>query len=858
MLKHLLSIGIFLLYFYNSSFSQSCPSGFKEVRVENYVNSVYWYSDAENKEKSIGEPDGEFSKLKRSNKGELMMPLSVKKGDTITLTYASYNNSSTTARIYLFRDASNYFILGQGSTSQNYQQGTSTLKLEADRDAEFISVYYLTGEKLMVDAISVEKTGCFPVLNLDTTVSGCKNFNLDLCLDSILSDLTHYGSLFSATINSSSLTTPEKGFAKITITSENNQGSDCCDQGKPDKLTFRYQSNNKIANSQTGKSSVTTYSEPNGQSVYIVANASSSKSDTSNPYFSGSVHVDELFTITKSAGSWSTNMYIHVFNSNKSNVLQLIQFHTSCSVPIVPGDQFGNLVLKATEKSGAVCGDTTSNNCENNLMYCPKTDFTGLDSVAINVCLEDTNSLSYCDSVFLKINTKDGNCSNGNCPIGYVEKKMSDIYGNSVYWSKDASNRTNATGEPDGTFAELSKKGYGEVMIPLSVNVGDTITLFYNSATANTSTEASVYLFPDANTYSLLGKGTTSAGTSDGISTLTLVADRTASYISVYYSNGNANLLVDAIGIVNNSTECNAGNAITGTVWHDINKNEKIDNSEDLESNVTVYLYQDANHNGRIDMNESTPVDSMKTDSDGFYAFTREYNGSKDSYVVNIKLGDLPGGAKLSTDSIQTASFSSSGNRDDYNDFGYWLPAVPVKLISFKGKREGNNVLLNWSTAMELNNARFDIERRLDNEINFEIIDEVMGGGNSSNILRYQYLDQTIGNASLIYYRLKQIDFDGKFEYSPIVTISNDNHRKILVYPNPSSSYATISYPTRKGEIVHLQVIDFIGRDVTDAAEPVNLDGSFKLKTTNLDNGTYLILIKTSTEMLIEKLKIEH
>ena len=89
---------------------------------------------------------------------------------------------------------------------------------------------------------------------------------------------------------------------------------------------------------------------------------------------------------------------------------------------------------------------------------------------------------------------------------------------------------------------------------------------------------------------------------------------------------------------------------------------------------------------------------------------------------------------------------------------------------SNEAEREEDNIKLNWSTASEENNDYFEIQKSYDSEV-FTPIGYVDGAGNSNEVLDYSYTDSETNKA---YYRLKQLDYDGEFEYSDIVVVKGN------------------------------------------------------------------------------------
>jgi|GEM_PF-2456863 len=106
--------------------------------------------------------------------------------------------------------------------------------------------------------------------------------------------------------------------------------------------------------------------------------------------------------------------------------------------------------------------------------------------------------------------------------------------------------------------------------------------------------------------------------------------------------------------------------------------------------------------------------------------------------------------------------------------------ALPIELVSFTGKKDGNNNELKWTTATELNNDYFTIEKTLDGT-NFEIVGIENGAGNSNQYLDYSLIDYDVREV-INYYRLKQTDFDGKYDFSELISIDNRTNNKEIAF----------------------------------------------------------------------------
>jgi hypothetical protein len=116
-------------------------------------------------------------------------------------------------------------------------------------------------------------------------------------------------------------------------------------------------------------------------------------------------------------------------------------------------------------------------------------------------------------------------------------------------------------------------------------------------------------------------------------------------------------------------------------------------------------------------------------------------------------------------------------------DYTY-APLLPVELIDFTAQKESLSVALQWQTASEKNNDHFLLQRSVEGRA-FETVGKIPGAGNSQNLKDYHFIDQEPGDG-LNYYRLKQVDFDGHFEYSEVRSVRFDFvGEQISVYPNP-------------------------------------------------------------------------
>ncbi|MFA6978757.1 MAG: T9SS type A sorting domain-containing protein [Ignavibacteriaceae bacterium] len=190
--------------------------------------------------------------------------------------------------------------------------------------------------------------------------------------------------------------------------------------------------------------------------------------------------------------------------------------------------------------------------------------------------------------------------------------------------------------------------------------------------------------------------------------------------------------------------------------------------------------------------------------------------------------------------------------------------SLPVELTSFVANANGNSVLLNWNTATELNNYGFEIERTVGGGqsavVYWEKIGFVNGSGNSNSSKDYSFSDDNIA-AGKYQYRLKQIDNDGSYEYSPEVEVEIGTPTKFSLsqnYPNPFNPSTTINYQLPISGNVTLKVFDVLGKEVTSLVNEKKEAGNYTVEfsTTNLASGTYFYRLQAGDFVQIKKMVI--
>lgn len=185
---------------------------------------------------------------------------------------------------------------------------------------------------------------------------------------------------------------------------------------------------------------------------------------------------------------------------------------------------------------------------------------------------------------------------------------------------------------------------------------------------------------------------------------------------------------------------------------------------------------------------------------------------------------------------------------------------VPVELLAFSASVNNSAVQLLWSTASELNNKGFEIERSIDDADNFATVGFVDGKGSSTEINYYSYSDQPdLNGAHQLYYRLKQVDFDGTFTYSNVVNVTYDMPGTFALnqnFPNPFNPSTRITYFVPKESFVSIKVYDFLGGEVKTLVNNFQTTGSHEIvfDASNLPSGTYFYTLVTDNYSSTKKM----
>lgn len=181
---------------------------------------------------------------------------------------------------------------------------------------------------------------------------------------------------------------------------------------------------------------------------------------------------------------------------------------------------------------------------------------------------------------------------------------------------------------------------------------------------------------------------------------------------------------------------------------------------------------------------------------------------------------------------------------------------LPVTLVSFSGQLQNKNVLLNWTAENEISFARYEIERS-SNGVNFNAIGSVNAQGSVTTV-HYNFTDDQLPSAAIVYYRLKMIDTDGHYRYSNIIQLRKEvivQSRIISLAPNPFVNILMIQYEAANKEKIEGNILDSKGQllkqvsfTVTTGINQLYINGS------ELSPGVYLLRLQTNNQVITQKI----
>ncbi|MFZ4058838.1 MAG: T9SS type A sorting domain-containing protein, partial [Ferruginibacter sp.] len=270
-----------------------------------------------------------------------------------------------------------------------------------------------------------------------------------------------------------------------------------------------------------------------------------------------------------------------------------------------------------------------------------------------------------------------------------------------------------------------------------------------------------------------------------------------------------------------------------------------------------------ADDHGEYIVNGATKTIQFRL-GNGSNGTTGGWIAAADSFEVEFQVTVNNPGTGIVPPIINIARMKARSDANiNYTDDGFAIlnpqgGPLPVLLSLFNASLIGSNLAkVNWATSMELNSARFEVERSIDGR-NFRTIATVAAAGNASSTVQYAINDDVTGiNEALVYYRLKQIDLDGKTVVSKVVSIRlRKDIKDLIVSPNPFHSYININIDWSKNETTMVKVFNMSGAEVVSKnVQMIKGNNLIRIdELSNLSGGTYMLQFNTPEGRMVKKI----
>lgn len=181
---------------------------------------------------------------------------------------------------------------------------------------------------------------------------------------------------------------------------------------------------------------------------------------------------------------------------------------------------------------------------------------------------------------------------------------------------------------------------------------------------------------------------------------------------------------------------------------------------------------------------------------------------------------------------------------------------LPVELIDFRGQSEEGYNFIQWKTITEKNNDYFVLERSIGGS-QFEAIATIDGNGNSNQEIEYSY--RHMNPDKIQYYRLRQVDLDGKTSYSAIISVKSNTGSGISIYPNPTEGklFFDVESVESSNETITIRYTDITGKTVSEQVNVTNQSMTYELaQFANLDSGIYIVRFTNASGEIITTEKV--
>ncbi len=257
--------------------------------------------------------------------------------------------------------------------------------------------------------------------------------------------------------------------------------------------------------------------------------------------------------------------------------------------------------------------------------------------------------------------------------------------------------------------------------------------------------------------------------------------------------------------------------------------------------NITWDVNNTNNINGRVDI--------LFTNDGGATSSILALNVINDGNHIVTMPNMVTNTARIIIQGSVIGDFKSASTFFDVSNADFSLTVVlPLDLLSLTGKVEADGNKISWSTTSEINSSEFELERSTNN-IDFEVIGSIEATGqNTQEINNYNFID-TQSTALTSYYRLKQIDNDGRYEYSKSISLSRSRDiTKVKIFPNPSYNVISLT-GMEDAKNIKLVITDSMGKQIMNR----NLESANNIDISDIASGVYFLTVQSDGEEITQR-----
>ncbi len=333
-------------------------------------------------------------------------------------------------------------------------------------------------------------------------------------------------------------------------------------------------------------------------------------------------------------------------------------------------------------------------------------------------------------------------------------------------------------------------------------------------------------------------------------------------------TNANGIGTTDSFTVLSGQEKCDLGHGyypmaeLGDRVWNDANENGIQDTGEAPISGVVVKAYDMA----------GVKVAESVTDANGNYKL--DYLAKDDYYLhftppsgMSATIANVGNDESMDSDvdgsyGANTTSMYSLMPGDDIPtvDVGFKVSSVlPVEWLSIEAEHMGEYNRVKWSTASEQNASHYAVERRYETEQDYVQVGKVAANGTTSDVNDYSSDDYDIAEDGVYYYRVKQVDVDGKYDYSEVVSVNvvRVGDDKIELYPNPTVDMVNIDVTLSRTSTIRVSIWDAEGKLVRADVLDKELSAGFhnnQVDISYLVNGVYTVKVNIGTKVTNKRL----